>query len=126
MEFPENRREQIVMGLSICALILFLANLATFVKQRFLQDEHQVHHAFVASGIHAGEAAGEVHHEWHAQGLSGGDTAWTLGEDIDCQIKRVQERVERLERDGLTRDEERVARYAWRIKRDVVRPESGQ
>ncbi|MBO6576666.1 MAG: hypothetical protein JJ896_13640 [Rhodothermales bacterium] len=114
MEFPTNRRDQIVMGLSICALILFMANIASFVKQRFFEDRHTVHHAFQVQGL--GQSGGwDVHvHE--------GDGNYWSEDNCDDDRKRYHEHflVEKLQNHAR----HQRGRFAWRFEDgDVTRIE---
>jgi hypothetical protein len=137
MDMPDNRRDRLVMGLSICALILLVANIATFVKQRFFEEQHDVHHAFVVSGIDAHDnaqcddhAAG---HQWHVN-HNDGNEVWSIRtENLDClreKAKRMNEEIRGQLRTremamGRARDEHRRAtrkrgRYVWRLHGDHV------
>jgi hypothetical protein len=87
MEFPTQRRDQIVMGLSIFALILFMANMATFLKQKFFDGNSEARHAFVVSGTNHG---GTIHlhadgddgdHTWEMHQLGNGDVSWSVTGD---------------------------------------------
>lgn len=136
MEMPDNRRDRLVMGLSICALILLVANIATFVKQRFFDDQ-EVHHAFFVSemGSH-GNAFFEAHdggHEWHVSHADGNEIWSITSEDTDClreKAARFNEELQAQLRDrevaiGRAHDDHRRtfrkrARYAWRLHGDHV------
>ena len=137
MEMPENRRDQLVMGLSICALILLVANIATFVKQRFLEDQHEVHHAFVVSGVGSngsslcGEA--QADHQWHVNHENGNEIWAITDQDVECLRERADRFNEEIQahlrtremaigraRDGHRRLDRRRARFAWRLHGDHV------
>ncbi|NNE71439.1 MAG: hypothetical protein HKN29_13905 [Rhodothermales bacterium] len=102
MEMPTNRRDQLVMGLSICALILLVANIATFVKQRFLDTDSTIHHTYVVSGTSSDAVTlfGGQGHEWHVKHRHDNEV-WSVGEDID-------------------RKRRHRARYKWRLHADHV------
>lgn len=140
MDMPTNRRDQIVMGLSICALILLVANIATFVKQRFLDSETEVHHSYVISGtspnaiaVFSGQGHGHEHeHEWHVEHIDG-NQVWSVGDDIDRELAqlsaeleaklshdlmRAREAYSRAEDEG--RRHRKRARYKWRMHGDHV------
>ena len=117
MEFPTNRRDQIVMGLSICALILFMANIATFVKQRFLEDNPR--HAVMIAELEAAAHGDHAEHAWEAHALGQGNTAWVISGD-DCRKKRHRH-VREIRRERERRYREQAARYAWRIEGEELR-----
>ncbi len=109
MEMPANRRDQLVMGLSICALILLVANIATFVKQRFFEDQPEAHHAFVVSGMGSQgnavfDAAG-ADHDWNVSHVDGNEIWAINGGDVECLRRRVMRKR---------------ARFAWRLHGDHV------
>ncbi|MFT4603816.1 MAG: hypothetical protein ACI9W4_000532 [Rhodothermales bacterium] len=111
MEMPAERRERLVMGLSICALILLVANIATFVKQKFFEDQHEAHHAYVISGMGSEgnvfvEAEG-ANHEWHVTRTDGNEV-WAIQGDN----RRV--------RNDRRRAVKKRARFAWRLHGDHV------
>lgn len=72
------------MGLSIFALILFMANMATFIKQKFFDSSSEGHHAFVISGtnhagtIHVHSDGDQGDHTWEMHQLDNGDVAWSV------------------------------------------------
>jgi hypothetical protein len=102
MEFPASRRDRLVMGLSIGALILFIANIATFVKQRFFDGHAQAEHAFVVSGttdsgvVRLDGTVGK--HAWRVRELAGGNQGWSVTSDkLDCELQRLEEEMNELE-----------------------------
>lgn len=125
MEFPATKRDRLIMGLSIGALILFLANIATFVKQRFFDDRVAMEHTFVVSddlGLreeHFQRRVERLHkmrrglrhqapsgHAWVHRDLGNGSAVWVIEDDqVRTELDRIRAELDQLE--GNLSDEAR-------------------
>ncbi len=108
------------MGLSIGALILFIANIATFVKQHFFDSQAEAEHAFVVSEINRG---GVVHfegtvgkHAWRLHQLDDGNQSWAITSDLDSELERLERELARLE-ESLGMEEVEKALHVFEVHR---------